>query len=31
MIPYVNDFIKEINLNDKKIVINNIKGLIEWQ
>jgi 16S rRNA processing protein RimM len=29
MIPYVNDFIKEINLNDKKIVINNIKGLIE--
>jgi 16S rRNA processing protein RimM len=29
LIPYVKDFIKEININNKKIVINNIKGLIE--
>ena len=29
MIPYVKDFIKEINLTKKVIIINNIKGLIE--
>ena len=29
LVPYVNEFIKEINLDKKTIVINNIKGLIE--
>lgn len=29
LVPYVNEFIKEINLEEKIIVINNIKGLIE--
>ena len=29
LVPYVNEFIKEINLEEKTMVINNIKGLIE--
>ena len=29
LVPYVDEFIKEINLEKKIIVINNIKGLIE--
>ena len=29
LVPYVNEFIKEINLKEKIMVINNIRGLIE--
>ena len=29
LVPYVDEFIKEINLEEKTMVINNIKGLIE--
>ena len=28
MIPYVKEFIKEIDLNNKVILVNNMKGLI---
>ena len=28
LIPYVKEFIKEINLSEKKIVINEIEGLL---
>ena len=29
MIPYVDTFIKEINKDNKKVVINDVKGLID--
>ena len=29
MIPYVKEFIKEIDKTNKKVVINNMKGLLE--
>ena len=29
MIPYVKEFIKDINKEQKKVIINNIKGLID--
>jgi 16S rRNA processing protein RimM len=29
MIPRVDEFLKEVNLKDKKILINNIEGLID--
>lgn len=29
LVPYIDEFIKKIDLNHKKIIINDIKGLIE--
>lgn len=29
MVPYVNEYIKEINLNDNKMIIETIEGLID--
>ena len=28
MIPYVKDFIKDINKDEKKVIVNNVKGLL---
>ena len=28
MIPYVNEFIKEVDIENKKVIVNNMKGLL---
>lgn len=30
LIPAVKDFVKEVNIKDKKMVINAVEGLLEW-
>ena len=31
MIPYVNDFINNIDAKNKKVYVNNVKGLLSWK